>query len=86
MILSSLLPAWLRQTVHAILASVSSCALATSSVRKLDWDWNLANTRVFKRAEWLTHMFKLHVLDHPERGDLSRPEQIASFENPYLDG
>ena len=55
-------------------------------LRKLDWDWNLANTRVFKRAEWLTHMFKLHVLDHPERGDLSRPEQIASFENPYLDG
>ena len=41
-------------------------------LRKLDWDWNLANTRVFKRAEWLTHMFKLHVLDHPERTDLSR--------------
>jgi hypothetical protein len=55
-------------------------------LRKLDWDWNLANTRVFKRAEWLTHMFKLHVLDHPERSDLSRSEQIASFENPYLRG
>jgi hypothetical protein len=55
-------------------------------LRKLDWDWNLANTRVFKRAEWLTHMFKLHVLDHPERSDLSRSEQIASFENPYLQG
>lgn len=55
-------------------------------LRKLDWDWNLANTRVFKRAEWLTHMFKLHVLDHPERSDLSRSEQIASFENPYLEG
>jgi hypothetical protein len=55
-------------------------------LRKLDWDWNLANTRVFKRAEWLTHMFKLHVFDHPERSDLSRSEQIASFENPYLQG
>jgi hypothetical protein len=53
-------------------------------LRKLDWDWNLRNTRVFKNAEWLTHMFKLHVLDHPERADLSRPEGIASFENPYL--
>jgi len=53
-------------------------------LRKLDWDWNLANTRVFKRAEWLTHMFKLHVLDHPERSDLSRSAEIASFENPYL--
>jgi hypothetical protein len=55
-------------------------------LRKLDWDWNLANTRVFKRAEWLTHMFKLHVLDHPERSDLSRSGEIASFENPYLQG
>jgi hypothetical protein len=55
-------------------------------LRKLDWDWNLANTRVFRRAEWLTHMFKLHVLDHPERSDLSSSEQIASFENPYLQG
>ena len=55
-------------------------------LRKLDWDWNLANTRVFKHAEWLTHMFKLHVLDHPERSDLSRSGEIASFENPYLQG
>jgi hypothetical protein len=55
-------------------------------LRKLDWDWNLRNTRVFKNAEWLTHMFKLHVLDHPERSDLSRSEEVASFENPYLKG
>lgn len=55
-------------------------------LRKLDWDWNLRHTRVFKHAEWLTHMFKLHVLDHPERGDLSRPQEIATFENPYLRG
>ncbi len=55
-------------------------------LRKLDWDWNLANTRVFKHAEWLTHMFKLHVLDHPERADLSPPQTIATLENPYLRG
>jgi hypothetical protein len=55
-------------------------------LRKLDWDWNLANTRVFKHAEWLTHMFKLHVLDHPERSDLRRSAEIASLENPYLQG
>jgi hypothetical protein len=59
---------------------------AARELRKLDWDWNLANTRVFKRAEWLTHMFKLHVLDHPERSDLRRPAEIASLENPYLQG
>jgi hypothetical protein len=54
-------------------------------LRKLDWDWNIRNTRVFKNAEWLTHMFKLHVLDHPERGDLSRSEGVVStVENPYL--
>jgi hypothetical protein len=53
-------------------------------LRKFDWDWNLRNTRAFKNAEWLTHMFKLHVLDHPERSDLSRPQTIATFENPYL--
>jgi hypothetical protein len=53
-------------------------------LRKLDWDWNLANTRVFKHAEWLAHMFKLHVLDHAERGDLRPSAEIASFENPYL--
>jgi hypothetical protein len=53
-------------------------------LRKLDWDWNLANGRVFKRAEWLTHMFKVHVLDHPERRDLTRPGAVVSLENPYL--
>jgi hypothetical protein len=55
-------------------------------LRKLDWDWNLANTRVFKRAEWLTHMFRAHVLDHPERRDLGPPGGIVSLDNPYLPG
>jgi hypothetical protein len=54
-------------------------------LRKLDWDWNLRNTRVFKGAEWLTHMFKLQVLDHPERGDLTPPDSIAKSANPYLE-
>jgi hypothetical protein len=53
-------------------------------LRKLDWDWNLRNGRAFKNAEWLTHMFKLHVFDHRERSDLSPPQTIAEFENPYL--
>ena len=55
-------------------------------LRKLDWDWNLRHTRVFKQAEWLAHMFKLHVFDHPERSDLSRPAEIERLENPYLQG
>jgi len=53
-------------------------------LRKLDRDWDLRHTRVFKHTGWLAHMFKLQVLDHPERNDLSRPREIARLENPYL--
>lgn len=53
-------------------------------LRKLDRDWNLRHTRVFKHTEWLAHMFKLQVLDHPERNDLRRPPKVEKLENPYL--
>jgi hypothetical protein len=53
-------------------------------LRKIDWDWNLQHSRVFKHTEWLTHMFKLQVLDHPVRGDLSRPDRVEELANPYL--
>jgi hypothetical protein len=53
--------------------------------RKFDFNRNLVYLRVFKHAEWLIHMYKLHVLDHPERNDLSRPPEIVAFPNPYLE-
>jgi hypothetical protein len=53
-------------------------------MRKIDRDWNLIHGRVFKHAEWLTHMRKLHVLDHVERNDLRKPAELAVAPNPYL--
>jgi hypothetical protein len=54
--------------------------------RKVEPDRLLAYNRVFKNAEWLAHMFKLHVFDHPERTDLSGGEEILAVKNPYLAG
>jgi hypothetical protein len=54
-------------------------------LRKIDRDWNLVHGRVFKHAEWLTHMRKVHVLDHAERNDLRKPTRLAVAPNPYLE-
>jgi hypothetical protein len=53
-------------------------------LRKLEPDRFLRYRRVYKHAEWLAHMYKLHVFDHPRRTDVSPPSQILAFENPYL--
>lgn len=53
-------------------------------LRKLDVDRGLMYHRVFKHAEWLQHMFKLHVFDHPERSSIDKPAEIVAVENPYL--
>ncbi len=46
------------------------------------WEF-LECRRVFRNAEWLKHMFTLHVMDHPERQvGFKRARQI--LENPYL--
>jgi hypothetical protein len=52
--------------------------------RKLEHDWTLVHKRVFKHAEWLSHMFKLQVFDHPDRTDLTPPKQTYVRPNPYL--
>jgi hypothetical protein len=57
---------------------------AAHELRKIDPDWNLVHARVFKHAEWLTHMHKIQILDHPVRGDLRKPETIEAVPNPYL--
>lgn len=56
-----------------------------NELRKLDRDWNLRYSRVFKHAEWLEHMFRLQVLDHAERTDVSRPDRVEELKNPYLE-
>ena len=57
---------------------------AEHELRKLDVDRALINTRVFKHAEWLSHMYKLHVLDHEERNNLTPPDTVLRVDNPYL--
>ena len=56
----------------------------TNAYRKLIKDDFLPHRRVFKRAEWLDHMYLMQVLDHPVRQDVSPPGRIAKPENPYL--
>ncbi len=52
--------------------------------RVLEFDRFLVHSRIFKHARWLSQMYKLHVLDHPERNDLSARETIRDPGNPYL--
>jgi len=54
-----------------------------NDLRKLEFDRFLVHSRVFKHAEWLSHMYKLHVLDHPRRNDVARAGGVR-VENPYL--
>ncbi len=45
----------------------------------------LESSRLFRKAEWIRHMFTLHVMDHPSRQQApTRPAQF--LENPYLRG
>lgn len=55
-----------------------------SDFRKIDIDRAVVHARVFKHAEWLSHMFRVHVLDHPERSDVGDPQEIIRVANPYL--
>jgi hypothetical protein len=57
---------------------------AEHELRKIDVDRALVNRRVFNHAEWLSHMYKLHVLDHEERNNLTPPANVVRFDNPYL--
>jgi hypothetical protein len=52
--------------------------------RTIAFDVFLRHRRVFKDAEWLDHMYNLHVLDHPERNRLTTEQLVYAVENPYL--
>ena len=53
--------------------------------RKIERHAFLANKRLFRNANWIKHMFQLHVLDHPIRtfGRPGKPPVV--LDNPYLD-
>lgn len=52
--------------------------------RFISFDKFLPNSRVFKHAEWLLHMYNVQIFDHPERNCLERDDPIVVAPNPYL--
>lgn len=54
--------------------------------RKIEPARWLRESRVFKHASWLSHMYTAHVLDHPLRSPshATQPAQPRSLANPYL--
>jgi hypothetical protein len=52
--------------------------------RTIALDTFLPHRRIFKHAEWLSHMYNLHVLDHPERNALDRGTKPHHVDNSYL--
>jgi len=54
-------------------------------LRQIEQHRFLENSRVFRRADWIKHIYYLHVLDHPHRSTRSR-EALPKvwIENPYL--
>jgi hypothetical protein len=57
---------------------------ATHPMRVINFFRFLRHARVFKDAEWLDHMYKVDVLDHPERTATDRPMGDVQVANPYL--
>ncbi len=58
---------------------------ASHGNRQIAFNRFLPHQRIFKHAEWLTHMYSVHILDHPLRTTLKREVPIVSMPNPYLD-
>lgn len=52
--------------------------------RKIERFNNLRSRRLFKKTQWIDHMFSLHVLDHPWRSIGSRGDGHRILDNPYL--
>lgn len=42
------------------------------------------NTRLFRRANWLKHIYLLHNLSHKRRNEIFSDSNYSSLENPYL--
>ena len=55
-----------------------------NTLRKITPDPFLPHRRVFKHAEWLTHIYNVQVLDHPERTFTGSSSEKVVVANPYL--
>lgn len=53
-------------------------------LRKIYRNEFLENQRLFQKAVWIKHMFQLHVMDHPTRLEVSRPNAARVMGNPYF--
>ena len=57
---------------------------SNNTFRKITPDPFLPHRRVFKHAEWLSHIYNAQVLDHPERTNTVKPQEKVVVPNPYL--
>ena len=52
--------------------------------RKIEFHPFLENSRIFRKANWIKHIYQLHVLDHPTRYQVRKSNQKSVLGNPYL--
>jgi len=57
---------------------------AENKFRKIEHDRFLENSRLFKRANWIKHIYQFHVLDHPIRCGIGKTGKKKILKNPYL--
>jgi hypothetical protein len=53
-------------------------------LRKIEHHRFFETTRIFRRASWIKHIYFLHVLDHPQRQQISVNNTKRFIPNPYL--
>jgi len=52
--------------------------------RKIEHHRFFENSRIFKRADWMKHIYQLHVLDYPTRYNVTTTVKKTVIGNPYL--
>ena len=57
---------------------------AEEKFRKIEHQRFFENSRIFKRADWIKHIYRLHVLDHPTRCNVRKGDKKIIIENHYL--
>lgn len=54
------------------------------AMRKINPFNFLRENRLFKKAKWISHMYTLHVFDHPSRFTVLAKHDPVVIDNPYL--
>lgn len=57
-----------------------------NAMRKIGKANFLREQRLFKRASWISHMYHLHVFDHPSRSTVLKGRAQAVLTNPHRPG